>query len=114
MPLAEKVPKAASQDEKVEGVKKKTKKHSQTYQTSIYKVLKQVHPKMRISKQAMSIMESCVLDTFERLAKEANSLCRMSKKGAIWGCESLGGPRTPKGFRPTFGRHRCHRHHLMR
>mmetsp|Transcript_93791 Transcript_93791/g.271039 ORF Transcript_93791/g.271039 Transcript_93791/m.271039 type:complete len:134 (-) Transcript_93791:172-573(-) len=79
MPLNEK----AAPGEKPEGVKKKTKKHTQSYQGAIYKVLKQVHPKMRISKQAMSIMESCVLDTFERLAKETNNLCRMSRKDTV-------------------------------
>merc|ERR1711974_391641 len=51
-----------------------------TYATYIFKVLKQVHPKMRISKQGMQVMESCVGDTFERIANEANRLCRMGKR----------------------------------
>merc|ERR1719391_1461382 len=64
-------------------VKKKAKKHSHAHAGTIYKVLKQVHPKMRISKQAMSIMESCVQDTFERLSKEASHLCRLNKKDTL-------------------------------
>lgn len=60
--------------------KKKTKKKTQSYSSYVFKVLKQVHPKMRISKQAMSIMESCVADTFERIASEANRLCRLTKR----------------------------------
>mmetsp|Transcript_16662 Transcript_16662/g.47516 ORF Transcript_16662/g.47516 Transcript_16662/m.47516 type:complete len:120 (-) Transcript_16662:114-473(-) len=59
---------------------KRTKKRTQSYSSYIFKVLKQVHPKLRISKQAMSVMESCVTDTFERLATEASKLSRLSKK----------------------------------
>mmetsp|Transcript_3424 Transcript_3424/g.10473 ORF Transcript_3424/g.10473 Transcript_3424/m.10473 type:complete len:120 (+) Transcript_3424:121-480(+) len=65
-----------------EGVKRKHKR-TQSYSSYIYKVLKQVHPKLRISKQAMSVMESCVTDTFERLATEANRLGRLSKKETL-------------------------------
>merc|ERR1719401_1150227 len=64
-------------------VKKKRKKTKQSYASYIYKVLKQVHPKMRISKQAMEIMESCVGDTFERIAGEAGRLLRMTKKDTL-------------------------------
>merc|ERR1719476_58867 len=63
-----------------EVVKRKAKKQKQAYSTYIFKVLKQVHPKMRISKQAMEIMESCVGDTFERIAGEAGRLLRMTKR----------------------------------
>merc|ERR1712048_364231 len=59
----------------------KRKRRSQaSYASYIFKVLKQVHPKMRISKQAMEIMESCVGDTFERIATEANRLGRTTNK----------------------------------
>merc|ERR1740121_2606434 len=64
-------------------LKKKAKKRTASYSGYIFKVLKQVHPKMRISKDAMSIMESCVGDTFERLAVEASRLSRMSKKDTM-------------------------------
>merc|ERR1719237_630434 len=68
----------------VEVVKKKNfKRKMDSYESYIFKVLKQVHPKLRISKQAMAIMQSCVVDTFERIASEANRLCRMSKRGTL-------------------------------
>merc|ERR1719160_2419446 len=54
-----------------------------TYAGYIHKGLKQVHPKMRISKQAMSIMENCVQDTFERIAGEASRLSRMAKRNTM-------------------------------
>merc|ERR1719446_854910 len=62
---------------------KRTKTKKTAYTSYIYKVLKQVHPKMRISKQAMSIMESCVNDTFERIAQEASRLSRLSKRDTM-------------------------------
>mmetsp|Transcript_142471 Transcript_142471/g.443039 ORF Transcript_142471/g.443039 Transcript_142471/m.443039 type:complete len:120 (+) Transcript_142471:78-437(+) len=78
MALKEKKTKMPPSLEK-EGPKRKTKR-KESYSSYIFKVLKQVHPKLRISKQAMMVMESCVSDTFERLAQEANRLGRMSKK----------------------------------
>merc|ERR1712176_1370906 len=61
----------------------KKRKSKQTYSSYVFKVLKQVHPKMRISKQAMAIMQSCVVDTFERIASEAHRLTRMTKRGTL-------------------------------
>merc|ERR1711865_847383 len=65
------------------GVQKKKKTFSAkgpaTYERYIYKILKGVHPKMRISKQAMAIMNSQVNDTFERISTEALKLSRLSK-----------------------------------
>ena len=56
------------------------KKGKETFNIYIYKVLKQVYPEMGMSKKAMSIMNSFVHDTFERLATEAGKLCKMNKK----------------------------------
>eukprot|EP00434_Breviolum_minutum_P036071 symbB.v1.2.031944.t1/scaffold3766.1/size50672/6 len=60
-------------------VKKKANK-SKTQTTNwggyVLKLLKQVHPGMKISKQAMSVMVSCVEDTFERISHEAGNLHR--------------------------------------
>jgi len=61
-------------------VKKKSKESFNLY---IYKVLKQVYPEMGMSKKAMSIMNSFVYDTFERLAVEAGRLCKMSGRGTM-------------------------------
>merc|ERR1719267_93404 len=60
-------------------VKRSQPKGPPTYERYIYKILKGVHPKMRISKQAMSIMNSQVNDTFERISSEALKLSRLSK-----------------------------------
>jgi len=46
-------------------------------------VLKQVHPETGISKKAMSIMNSFVNDTFDRLAGEAVRLARYNKKSTL-------------------------------
>merc|ERR1712093_959736 len=59
---------------------KKHKNKGENYERHIFKVLKQIHPKIRISKQGMSIMQSCVVDTFERISSEANRLLRQSGK----------------------------------
>ena len=62
----------------------KRKKAKRTfYAPYIFKVLKQVHPELRISKEAMTIMESCVGDTFERIASEAHKLLLMTKKDTL-------------------------------
>lgn len=55
-------------------VKTRKKKRTESYATYIYKVLKQVHPEFGISSKAMSIMNSFVLDLFERIASEAAKL----------------------------------------
>ncbi|GAB2300499.1 hypothetical protein Dimus_034543 [Dionaea muscipula] len=63
--------------------KKKVKKSSETYKIYIFKVLKQVHPDIGVSSKAMSIMNSFINDTFEKLAQEASRLARYNKKPTI-------------------------------
>ena len=58
--------------------RKYNKKRKQSYSTYIFKVLKQVHPETGISRKAMSIMNSFVYDSFERIAQEAGRLLRYS------------------------------------
>ena len=65
------------------GDKKKKKKRKESYAIYIYKVLKQVHPDTGISRRAMSIMNSFVKDTFERVAGEAIRLGRYNKKKTL-------------------------------
>merc|ERR1712224_634594 len=55
------------------------KQPTPTWERYIYKILKNVHPKMRISKQAMAIMNSQVNDTFQRISQEALHLSRIGK-----------------------------------
>jgi len=63
--------------------KKKRKNRKESYGIYIYKVLKQVHPDTGVSSKAMSIMNSFIADTFERIATEAGRLVRINKKGTL-------------------------------
>ncbi|CAM6108125.1 unnamed protein product [Calypogeia fissa] len=67
------------------GSKKKhrAKKSQESYKMYIYKVLKQVHPEFGVSAKAMSIMNSFITDTFEKIAAEAGRLARYNKKPTI-------------------------------
>mmetsp|Transcript_13634 Transcript_13634/g.15514 ORF Transcript_13634/g.15514 Transcript_13634/m.15514 type:complete len:124 (+) Transcript_13634:228-599(+) len=63
--------------------KKRRKKRVETFSSYIYKVLKQVHPETGISRRAMSIMNSFVNDTFDRLSGEAIKLSRYSARKTL-------------------------------
>ena len=65
------------------GGSKRHRKRKESYATYVYKVLKQVHPETGISTKAMSIMNSFVNDTFDRLAGEAIRLGRYNKKATL-------------------------------
>lgn len=67
--------------------KSKSKRRGETYSIYIYRVLKQVHPKIGISSAAMSIMNSFVNDIFGRIAGEASKLALINKKNTINGRE---------------------------
>ena len=71
---------AKSKVSKTPVVKKTMKKKSKfdSYKSYVMKVLKQVHPKIRISKKSMMIVNNFVVDTFERIATEASKLCKLS------------------------------------
>ena len=55
-------------------------KRKESFGIYIFKVLKQFHPNAGISSKAMSIMNSFVTDTFERLAGEASSIIQHNKR----------------------------------
>jgi histone H2B len=59
------------------------KKRSETFNLYIFKVLKQVHPQIGMSKRAMSIMNPFVADTFDRIASEAGRLVAYNKKATM-------------------------------
>merc|ERR1719289_571395 len=59
------------------------KKHSETYNIYIYKVLKQINPEMGLSKWAMSILDSFVNDCFHRIASEAGRLVKANHQKTI-------------------------------
>ena len=60
-------------------VTRKRSRH-ETFNLYIFKVLKQVHPQIGMSKKAMAIMNSFVHDTFDRIASEAGNLCTVNKR----------------------------------
>jgi len=68
---------------KTDGKKKRSHRRSESYGIYIYKVLKQVHPETGISKKAMSIMNSFINDTFEKVVTEAGKLARYNKKATL-------------------------------
>ena len=63
-------------------VKKVTKpvvrrKAKRSFNSYIFKIMKQVHPETRISKKGIAIINNFVTDTFEKIATEASKLCRV-------------------------------------
>ena len=86
--MAPKSPKSSKKSAK-KGAKKgakaggKKKKGVESYNSYIFKVLKQVHPDTGISKRGMSIMNSFINDIFERIASEAGKLARYNKKSTL-------------------------------
>ena len=62
---------------------KSNKKRVESYNSYIYKVLKQVHNDTGISKRGISVLNSFVNDIFERLATEASRLARQNKKSTL-------------------------------
>ena len=63
--------------------KKPSTRKKESYSVYIYKVLKQVHPKVGISSKAMGIMNSFVSDIFERMTEEAVRLAVYAKKATL-------------------------------
>ena len=83
MPAKKSSGKKPSKTKQSGGVGKKSKKRSETFSLYIYRVLKQVHPDTGISKRSMSIMNSFINDTFERIALESSKLVRYNKKRTL-------------------------------
>ena len=61
----------------------KKRKAKESYKSYINKVLKQVHPKTRISKKGMMIVNNFITDTFEKVATEAGKLCKINKRDTL-------------------------------
>lgn len=55
----------------------------ETYGSYIYRVLKQVHPDVGISRRSMAILNSFIDDVFERIASEAGRLTRYNKRSTL-------------------------------
>ena len=61
---------------RVAGARKRSK---ESYKSYINRVLKQVHPQVRLSKKGMMVLNSFCVDTFDQIATEAGRLCKYSK-----------------------------------
>jgi len=55
----------------------------ETFSVYIYRVLKQVHPEVGVSKRSMHIMNSFIGDIFEKIALESSKLVRYNKKHTL-------------------------------
>ncbi|KAI1695302.1 core histone h2A/H2B/H3/H4 domain-containing protein [Ditylenchus destructor] len=62
--------------------KKRKKKSSTSFELYIHRVLKQIHPDTRISKDGMAVMNSLIGDLLERIATESENLSKKSKSAA--------------------------------
>lgn len=62
---------------------KHTKKNYNSYESYIYKVLKQVHPDVSITQQSMGVFSSLVEDIRERVTTEAGKLAKSNKRQTI-------------------------------
>ena len=63
--------------------RKHRRRRVETFSIYIYKVLKQVHPDIGISKKAMNIMNSFIHDTFDRIGSEGSKLVRFNKRRTL-------------------------------
>ena len=59
------------------------RRRTATYNSYIFKIMKQVHPETRISKKGIAIINNFVTDTFEKIATEASKLCRIHKSATM-------------------------------
>ena len=62
---------------------KKLFKQEENFTRSIFKVLKQVHPEVGISKVAMNTMNSIVLEFYRNVSKEAQALKNKTGKNLL-------------------------------
>src|ERR1700733_5477533 len=84
-PAAGKAPVKSAVKKTVSGglnAKRRRNRH-ETYSSYIFKVLRQCHPEINISKKAMAIMNSFVNDIFERIAGESSKLAAYNKRSTI-------------------------------
>ena len=59
------------------------KKRTETFNLYIFKVLKQVHPEIGMSKRAMNVMNGFVHDTVDRIANEAGNIVKYNKRSTM-------------------------------
>lgn len=64
-------------------VSKRKRRRVESFSIYIYKVLKQVHRDLTISKKAMKIVNSFVYDIFDTIALEAAKLVKLNKSKTL-------------------------------
>ena len=62
---------------------KKRKQDASNFKTYIARVLRQVHPKLTISKRSVQILNSLVQDSFEKISEEAQRLVKRNKRQTL-------------------------------
>lgn len=62
---------------------KRTKAKTENLNLYIFKVLKQVHPDMGLTKKAMNVLNSFMLDVFDRLANEAANAVKYTNRNTL-------------------------------
>lgn len=67
----------------VDTVTRRKKPRNDSFAIYVYKVLKQVHPNLGISKSGMTVANNIVHDIFQIIASEAGSIARYNKKSTI-------------------------------
>jgi histone H2B len=83
VPAQKTTPSVKKSSKKKGEVRHRKRTRHETFAVYIYKVLKQVHPDIGISKKSMAIMNSFINDIFERSAIEASKLVRYNKKHTL-------------------------------
>jgi len=63
--------------------RKKAGKRADNFSVYVFRVLKQVHPEVGISKRSMLVMNSFVQDVFDRLCQEGSRLVHYAKKNTL-------------------------------
>lgn len=56
---------------------------SNSFQTYIYRVLKEIKPELGISKQAIALINNILVELFEKIAKEARDVMLYSKRSTL-------------------------------
>lgn len=59
------------------------KKRKETFNIYIYKVLKQVHPEIGVSKKGIAILNSFIHDVFSQISVEAGKLVKYGKRQTL-------------------------------
>lgn len=82
-PTAEQMPEPAKTLTQGKRRGKKRTRRTESYSSYILKLLRNIHPKMGISKRGMSIMNSIIEDAFTRIAEDAAKLVRYNDRGTL-------------------------------